>query len=876
MRAHHGIDLDGLLPSLATAADESGRCAARYVGDVPPALQLGGLPGHAPKLDAYLPIDPRGSGISLATATIDQPGSIAARLPIAYAWELLLGVPEDGPPPTWAWPQLNKSTGSITPGSAIAAAVRDLCIDDQAAEEGDSKLRSTRTLVVPNLLREHHQDHLLRALRLEVASPRLLWRPIAAALSWLDNHGDALADNPQHLNTVGSLLHLHLGSECWEATLIELVQYIGDDDRTWVLPGRRLRDDDVGAPLRGAPMHWLEQTAGMVQTNGAPPTDARRWNMLWASAWSRAMLLREEARSSARAALPPWIPPELCDNGRRHLAGAIYAMQAPRDPSAHWQLSQGLVPPRSNDLAPDTWLQKIRASALPTRLLGAVVTGPYAALQLNGGGVLGPTLVARVRNIDQQSILVEGISESTTAICARGAAEFGRRSALGLPTYLDTLPAVSMIAMVHGEPEWINVLETKEPWVMGSQMWSKEPEKTRFLIPKGERELTVAVHRGGSPTCRKATTKFALAAEVASPVSLHVSITPGQGAPRIEVRPDDRHMLQGRSLTLDWATAEDTGRTETEELEAVDRICPRHEPRFASTQKWALHRFQIAGNPIGIRDLIKLFLHGRRRVTRSNGATDVLLDLIKTMLKQWDHNINLGWATAVSSECSLHEPTHADTELLDEFIKKLDALAGRDCDESKDSLRILAAMSADTSQTRKRLELFLSRGHAHHHDPSWMLAGHCARDPEHCRRLIEIAALTATYNAYKQAARVLMFRRDALATTPAATAGRLLLRAAADAETHSHRGQFQQAFQECTLLCAYLLRARIYHPDFASPETPEFRALETTFQKALLSMRSGHVMGGVIDKNQLAQDILDYARRQGRGRLVVYAQDSSD
>jgi hypothetical protein len=820
-----------------------------------------------------LPIDPRGSGLGETRAPLVTRSTAAARLPLAYAWELLSGMQEDDPPPIWSWPQRNEATGVITPGNAIAVAVRDLCQEEPSFDERDKLARSSRTLVVPNFLEEHQQEHLLRALRIEVGSARLLWRPISAALTWLKVHGESLARDPEQFHTVGSLLHLHLGAEHWEATVLELVQFIDDNGTAWVLPGRRIRNRELGAPLLGWPTRWLEQTAESVLTNGHPPTDARRWNLLWASSWAPAALLDDASRASARANLPPWIAPSLADAGRQLLAAKLYTMPGHSGPGSRWPLTEELLTTRNFSPDPEAWLPRLRSGLRSTQLRGAVVTGPYAALPVDGGGTLGSNFVANLVALPASSILIEGTSPASSAVCARGAAEFGRRSVEGQPTYLDTLPSVSMVAMVLGEPEWINLLETDAQWVMGSEVWSKEPEKTRFSIQKGERELTVVVHRGGSPTCRRVKTEFSSPAAESSPVSLHVSITPGQGAPRVEVRPDDRRMLQGRSLTLDWTTAEDTGRNTSEELDSIDRICPRHEPRSASEQKWALHRFQIEGSPIGIRDLVKLYLKGQRKVVRTNGSPEAVLGLIKDMVRQWDPRINLGWATAVSSDFSLHSNDRRDATLLDDFVNALNDIAQATTDEAAVALRTLAAMSAYTPHVKQVISRFLTQGYASYHDPVWVVAGHCIREPDECRRMLEIAEQSGSFNAYKQAARVLMFRREALATTPAATAGKLLRRAANDARAYSRRHQFQQAFQECALLCAYLLRTRIYYPDFAAPGSQDYQLLESTFAAALKNMQQGRVMGGVIDKKQLVQDILDYTRSRGRGRLVVYAQD---
>lgn len=877
MTAHLGIDLDGLLPQIASLDEASGRRQERRVGDVPPSIALGRLSGEAPRLDIQLPIDARGSGLdqSVDSKFSQETGGIA-RLPVAYAWEMLAQVREGNLPPTWSWPQEDDATGSITPGRALAIATRDI---QASLSEYDSSrgqpTRASRTLVVPNALSELQQDHLLRSLRLEAGQTRLLWRPVAAALAWIDRHARGLGPAARHLESIGCLLHLHLGAESWEATVLELVRYVDADGTRWLLPGRRLPEDGLAEPLRGWPARCLEQVAAQVLQDGGSPGDARRWNLLWASPWSHASLLDEQDTDRARASLPPWISPQLAAEARRLLADALWGMSRTDTPDQRWLVAERLIGDRASTRTPTTWMRGLRAAIDSPRLLGAVVTGPFAALPLSAGGILGTSLVASASSLTSDKILVEGNAPGSCGLLAGAAAEFSRRSALSQPTYLDTLPSVRMIAIINCEPEWINLLETDEPWVMGSQPWSKEPENSRFSIQKGDRDLIVSIHRGGTSTCRRVKADFESPAEKPTPVKLHVSLTPGQGAPRVEVIPADRKVFQGRSLTFDWTTAEDTGRTEKAELESVERVCPGHEPRIASHSKWAERGFNVVRGVRGIRGLVQLVVAGRSTVQTVDGSTKPLLRWIRDLLKEWDRTLNLGWATAVSSDCSLQACSPRDEELLSRFVNLLDAQILSGTDDGSEALRTMAAMSATGNNMNMVLSSFLEGQFVADHEGTWWAAGHCLQHPDQIRRMIEFAIAGPSRTSFKQLARALMFRRNALASTPPELAGKLLTLAARQARDLATHGSFQLAFQEAALLCAYLLRERIYHPEFAAPGSSEYAALELTFDFALRKMQKGaRVMGGVIDKLELVKTILAYARSKGRGRLVVYAQDS--
>src|SRR5690606_19790271 len=96
-----------------------------------------------------------------------------------------------------------------------------------------------------------------------------------------------------------------------------------------------------------------------------------------------------------------------------------------------------------------------------------------------------------------------------------------------------------------GEPDWVNLLETEAPWVMGDRVWSSTPKRMRFELRKGEDRLDLIVHRGGAPTCRSVSSRFEVAAPESTPVSLRVEMTPGQGSPIVNVVPANSNILRG-------------------------------------------------------------------------------------------------------------------------------------------------------------------------------------------------------------------------------------------------------------------------------------------------------------------------------------------
>jgi hypothetical protein len=520
---------------------------------------------------------------------------------------------------------------------------------------------------------------------------------------------------------------------------------------------------------------------------------------------------------------------------------------------------------------PGDWLNNLQTELSSTELMGAVVTGPFASLPLEGSRPLGEQLVANLTQLDARTVLVEGADPTASGICARGAATFGLRSAKGQPTYLDTLPSVSMIAFVQGEPEWVNLLETDEPWVMGSETWSKSPENTRFSIQPRQTEVIVTVHRGGSPTCREVKAEIESSVPHETPVSLHVSITPGQGAPRVEICPDDRAVFRGQNLTLDWDTATDTGRDPEDELDHVERICPQHEPRLASAQKWRSRNFRYA-SLTGIRQMVEAYVSGKHEIRLYGNGAKQTLPWLYELLKEVDQ-AEPRWATAVSSDGvpgGYYRPhIQEDSRLLKEFSLQLDDLIGSQ-DQGELATKVLATISARPPKLLRRLQRFLSHGYEQHSRPMWWAAGHCLKTPQEIHGLLKIASSSSFGDAFKFCARALMYREDALAATPSDLARGLFAKAVNECRRHLNGARFGLGYREPLALSVYLLRRRKYDPNFVPEGSKEYEDAARIFALAIRLMDANpqNVMGGTIQIRKLTAQVLDYVQRKGKGRLT--------
>ena len=76
-----------------------------------------------------------------------------------------------------------------------------------------------------------------------------------------------------------------------------------------------------------------------------------------------------------------------------------------------------------------------------------------------------------------------------------GCAEYGRRLEKGLPTYLDTLPELSVLVERRGGHIWVDLLnaETCE----GGKPYKPVPIQGKFAIKAGTQNLQVYLKKGG-------------------------------------------------------------------------------------------------------------------------------------------------------------------------------------------------------------------------------------------------------------------------------------------------------------------------------------------------------------------------------------------
>ncbi len=848
-----GLDADSLRPAVARVDAIGGEIVAKaaFASHFPVSL----VPD--PVRSSTLSVDTCWPGRWEDNAGATDPGTLLSRIPLAYAWELLLHRRND------ALPLSGRAAARTRPTDAVGAAFRECLTGDRSSRP---KLAAH---IVPNRLGEDEREHLLRALRLHPVAERveLVWRPIAAVLEWIERFGSSVSGGWEAGQSIGYVIHLHLGLEAFEATSIAIVPH-PHQGRLLLLPGRRppnARDLLVGAPLA-----FAEALCERIGQKSAP---VQRRQYSWELLWKSPLLLAATDKPGPTPPAPPWF-------AGAPVNGAL--AQFPRsledDPSATAaRMLATLGHPPSNIR---WWIDQL--SKPDGSILGAVITGPLAHPESSAGKALSP-LIRRVTSAATQRVLVEG--RDAHFLLATGACRYAARKLAGMPTYLDTLPVVSTIARDEiGEPFWINLLETRTPWVLGGNVLRFTPEKTRFQLARGESNLTLTVHRDGVDTCRQVASDLGQPLATDCPVHLSIEVEPAQGRPRVDVVPQDRSLFRGQTVILDWDTASDTKRTREQELEAVERCFPPPEPRLASSNRWLERQFHAPhAGIIGVRGLVNDYC-ANPGAWQHDGTRS--LQVLNNCLKEAPRLRPGGTvSTCVSSDHRLHDlAAPDDIHLLATFVTDVDKrLGSTDAAERRDCIRILGSVSARSPRLLGIARDFLrgrqaAKSYLDENALLWAI-GNCLSEQDDVQlffRHVDREPMTA--DRAQALARVLMYRPMVLNGATSAQC-ETWLKKSMPLLSGPLRGTNLE-LSRGALAIAYILRRRLFASEFLPPHSALASSIKARVTAMLAREASATTPGAKRTIKSLRQ-FLQYIDLKGRGRLTALAvegetDDSAD
>ncbi len=789
-------------------------------GALPPLLLVPRFSGEPFRLEISSPRHPRGTGeIWPPESAIRQGGShdLGPNLPIALLWSALAR----DPMPQWAWTTPEKESRTATPAEAIAGACAALV---PSLLSGDV----SPVLVIPNHIQMSKQQALIDACRQLGLHVKLLWRPVAAALSWCKQHADAVIE--QHHNgdgSIGSLLSVHLGLDEFEIASLELVVQRSGDKR-WLVPARRR--PTVGA-LPSFGIDWLMET-GLGAVNAA-------WHKLWMSNSIRDTALNR---------------------------GLTLDDFLNRTRKSDWRQQTALndwLPETNKSSSFDGWLRK-NANALDTRrTLGVVVTGELAEVSFTRHVPLWlhvlqaqrvPATVSRVSVESLRSGLADHSTRSEPMI-GGGAALHSSRLTSKEPSYLDTLPRIRTSTYIAGRPAWLDLLKPDDGWVDGGRTWQRSDPLRGLCIQEGRSELEVIVWHDEFPTVRKLKSSFKQPLTKDIPVRLEIAVEPAQGNARIEVIPLDPNCGL-RQLRLEWSRMEDTKLVPDEFLGKLPTLFPPLLRRASCRAKWE-----------NAREAMRLYLSG--------GLYRSLSSVIATLQQRDEPDVSSAdievRATAISSD---GEPSELRSEILERFVSAaLSRLLVATGKESEEVVRVLGYTSTGHPKFQEYLAARVRTGsYLERHELS--ACGWCLRESSDIAAFAALfAKLLRSYqnamnNWLKAFAEMLRYREDATQDITSRLCEELTERILVIFREEHAKRSFKFLFRNSCLCIVYLLRRRAYDDDYLALGSPLHAVVRSAFIRARDDMAKKGI-GGAIKLDRALQTMIDFIDCKGPPLLAA-------
>jgi hypothetical protein len=361
---------------------------------LPPAALPPRFPGEPVGVDLEWPPHPRGSGDIWPPEARVETGEAPGRLPMGYAFSALRrGL-------VWRWDGPDGAS-RLHPADAIAHVLRgSMAALDPSVEPAEPVACA---LAVPDAWNAAARKQVVEAAQGLRVEPRPIPRSEAGAALWCDAFAERLPDPAEAASAPGRILALHLGLDEWEASILDLRPTPAPETGgpLWT-PVRR----DPGPPLPSYGlelMHHLASRSLEMSYRRAGP--GRIWELLWCTPWMNAALnwldgeeieTPAPLRTLAAHVRTREFIRQQCRYATHHILGI-----GPELPG----LLRDYLEPSPEVTGVRDWLAGRRDRSAEPTLLGAVATGPMAAMP-HEDGTLGEHALRRIWP-KAESVLIE-------------------------------------------------------------------------------------------------------------------------------------------------------------------------------------------------------------------------------------------------------------------------------------------------------------------------------------------------------------------------------------------------------------------------------------------------------------------------------------
>jgi len=722
-------------------------------------------------------------------------------------------------PASIAWPSLSGDLGrqqtmfGLDAPKALAAIVAGVL-----PRQPSRDWRPRVAVVVPNQLDLRGQDRLLRELRLRGIDATLLWRPVASALDWLEQHSSGF-EGASLQHQLAQLIVLHVGAHGMELSVLDVVRY-DHKGQTWILPARRRTSQH---PVPGGA--W-----GLRAALPKGVGDALAWYSMFGKRWAPDSLA---ATSGADLeAVPAWL------------------MDLNTGPSPTEWFREALLQ-----------IEGQRAKIAPAWLImsGEIAAEPAFSNLRRELSRIAETQLHCVIDATSAENRMDWIRNA-----ARGAGLYLGRLDKGEPTYLDMLPAIETIVVRQGEPRWHSLVGDGQYVLGGIKM--QFTHEQGFVLRRDSLRLQLTVAQEGFSTVRAVAREIGRQPTHDISVKLHVSLASGQGNPIVEVEPDDLGVFNGRRVQLDWDLAEDLKLTREVALEEEPRTCPPLLPRGSSNVCWLRTKVRMVRS-------IEALEKGHQATTLIDKLGDAIKDADSEARDRRTH------ATAFDSDGRIAIPSDLPQRFIDAAMDCL--LTGREHPELRRKIiRCLGYMSSDDDRIRDYILDYLPALPELDTDdaqPVLVACGNCLRRAEDTADFLKQVEIRLTNDLHgsinwtKAMAQILAFRLYATQNVTSQQCQRLLELCYSIATNEYEAGNLKFVFRYSVIAIAMLLRHRVWDSGFLPPDGVLAVSIKVFFNRVIEDVEHGRIqtIGGVVDIAATLEQIIKYIDRKGHGTLEM-------
>lgn len=478
---------------------------------------------------------------------------------------------------SWAWRLLVDAKDKFVrwnAGNGVSFNISKILAEHIGGRLGeDGKDADYVVIAIPDHLDEFGQESLIKDLAsLGIIShkekkPYLLWRPVAAALAWLEKVQDQFEEA---IPEDDFILVVHVGPDCIEFTTFRLRKKYHNGKR-FVVPLRE--QPKVEISLCGC--DWVTELVRHAFKTDNPmaiwqvfTNFPEIWETLAQRPWNKEKLPRVWSRGNSDNTSWEW---DLWEP-EETLRDIIWQLKVGTSQCLE-ELTKKNCEHRRSVSSYNSWHVLLQKGVLDTlnnhkdgKLRGVILSGSLASMNPNPWlkdiefrGLCTSnsqdTLISEEAKINK--IWIPSFEEDCVS---KGAYIYGERLSRGESTYLDTVTQLYILANRRGKHVWVPLLKEGELEVDGGCKRSNTLGKI-FSLNRRSRALNTLyawLKKGENTVFKKTRFHFPHAPLRDMPLDVYIRVASAGGLAQVELIPEENEFLGGTRIFLDYNNMEDT------------------------------------------------------------------------------------------------------------------------------------------------------------------------------------------------------------------------------------------------------------------------------------------------------------------------------